>query len=250
MKRAVGVVGRALITQARVRLAGNVLGESCRQAGFADARLARDQHDLPLAFPGEALAVHQKFDLVLAADEIGQTGAADCLETALGSRHALDRPCRNRLGNALDVMAAEVAQTEQVAEQTARSGGDDHRPRPSQGLKTGGKVRRLPDQSVLPQRTFSAEVADHDQAGCNTNADRKRFHSVRLEPRNGGSDIERRPHGALGIVFVRAGIAEIGQYPVAPKIAEEAIIGLHDTGAGGMIGIHHSAHLLGIEPPQ
>jgi hypothetical protein len=145
-------------------------------------------------------------------------------------------------------VAAEVAQTEQVAEQTARGGGDDHRPRPSQGLKTGGKVRRLPDQSVLPQRTFSAEVADHDQAGCNANADRKRFHSVRLESRNGGSDIERCPHGALGIVFMRTRIAEIGQYPVAPEIREEAVVTLHHASAGCVIGIHHSAHVLRIEP--
>src|SRR2546430_12454362 len=180
MKRAVGVVGRALITQARVRLAGNALGESCRQARFADPRLARDQHDLPLTFPGKALAVHQKFDLVLAADEIGQTGAADCLETALGSRHALDRPCRNRLGNALDVMAAEVAQTEQVAEQTARSGGDDHRPQPSQGPETGGKVRRLPVQSVVPQRTFASPAPDHAQDGWPTKEGRHRLSSEYL----------------------------------------------------------------------
>src|SRR5262249_7548118 len=52
-KRAVGVVGRALVTQSRVRVAGNALGESRRKAGLADPRLARDQHDLPFALPGE-----------------------------------------------------------------------------------------------------------------------------------------------------------------------------------------------------
>ena len=56
-----------------------------------------------------------------------------------------------------------------------------------------------------------------------------------------------RPHGSLGIVFVRAGIAEIGQYPVAAEIGEEAVIGQHDTGAGGVIGIDHGAHVLRIE---
>src|SRR6266481_4530896 len=89
-KRAVGVVGRALVTQARVRLAGDALGESRRKAGLADPRLARDQHDLPFALPGQPLALQQEIELVLAADEIGQTRRAHRLEAALGSRHALD----------------------------------------------------------------------------------------------------------------------------------------------------------------
>ena len=70
---------------------------------------------------------------------------------------------------------------------------------------------------------------------------------MRLEPRNSGNDIEPRPHGSLGIVFVRAGIAEIGQYPIAPKLGEEAFIGQHDTGAGGVISIDHSTHVLWIK---
>ena len=225
MQRAVGVVGRALITQARVRLAGDVLGESCRKAGFADSRLARDQHDLPLALPGEALAFHQKFDLVVAADEIGQTGGADRLEAALGSRDALDRPCRDRLGNTLDLVSAELTQMKQIPKQPARGGGDDDRPGPGQGMKAGCKVGRVPDHSVLPQRTLAAEVADHHQAGGDANADRERFRGARLEPRNSGNDIEPRPHGSLGIVFVRDGIAEISQYPVATELGEEAVVG-------------------------
>ena len=56
-----------------------------------------------------------------------------------------------------------------------------------------------------------------------------------------------RPHGSLGIVFVREGIAEIGQYSVAPKLGEEAVIGSRDAGAGGVIGIDHAAHVLRIE---
>ena len=214
-----------MITQARVRLAGDALGESRRKAGLADPRLARDQHNLPFALPGEALAFQQEIDLFLAADEIGQTRRADRLEAALGSRDALDRPRRNRLGNPLDLVPAEVAQTEEIAEQPARGGGDDDRPGLGQGLKAGCKVRRVPDHSVLPQRTLATEVADHHQAGRDANADRERFLGARLEPRNGGNDIEPRPHGSLGIVFVRAGIAEIGQYPVASELGEEAVIG-------------------------
>src|SRR5262249_44714136 len=140
-KRTVGVVGRALVTQARVRLARDALGESRREAGLADPRLARDQYDLPFALPGQPLAFQQEVDLVLAVDEFGQTCLADRLKTALRIGYALHRPRRHRLGNTLDLVPPEVAQTEQIAEQPARGGGNDDRPGLGQGLKAGCKVR-------------------------------------------------------------------------------------------------------------
>src|SRR5215510_12121495 len=119
------MVGRALVTQARVRLAGDALGESRRNAGLADPRLARDQHDLPFALPREALELQQEIQLVLAADEIVQRRHTDSLEAALGIRCALDRPRRDRLGNTPGLVPAKIAQTEQVTEQPARGRGDD-----------------------------------------------------------------------------------------------------------------------------
>ena len=64
---------------------------------------------------------------------------------------------------------------------------------------------------------------------------------------NGGNDIERRPHGSLGIVFVRDGIPGIGQYPVAPEIGQAAIIASRNAGAGGVIGVDYEADVLWIE---
>src|SRR5262249_31999016 len=116
-KRAVGMVGRALVTQARVRLAGDALRESSHKAGLADPPRARAHPDPPFALPGEAWAPKQKINFALAADEIAQTRRADRLEAALRSRHAFDHPRRDRRGNALDLVPAEVAQTEQIAEQ-------------------------------------------------------------------------------------------------------------------------------------
>ena len=73
------------------------------------------------------------------------------------------------------------------------------------------------------------------------------FRGVRLELRNCGNDIESRSYGSLGIVFVREGITEISQYPVASELGEEAVIGSRDTGASGVIGVDHDAHVLRIE---
>jgi hypothetical protein len=100
-KRAVGVVGRALVTQERVRLAGNALGESRRKAGLADPGLTRNQHDLPFTPPSEALAFQQEIDFVLTAEKIGHTRRADRLEAALGRREALDRVLRLRCRGAI-----------------------------------------------------------------------------------------------------------------------------------------------------
>src|SRR2546429_7336029 len=94
-------------------------------------------------------------------------------------------------------------------------------------------IRRPPRSTLFPYTTLFR-------------AHRERLRGVRLQLRNRGNDFERGSHGSLGIVFVRAGIAEIGQYPVAPEIAEEAVIGLHDSGAGGVIGVHYSPHILRI----
>src|SRR5258708_32331706 len=93
-------------------------------------------------------------------------------------------------------------------------------------------------------------MPSHHQAGRDADANRERFRGARLEPRNSGDDIERCPHGSLGIIFVRERIAEIGQYPVAAELGEEAVIGSRDTGAGSVIGVDHSAHVLRIESRQ
>ncbi len=83
IERAIGVVGGALVPQPRVRLGRDALAESRRNARLADPRLARDQHDLPFALPGEALALDQETDLVFAADEIGQTRRVEVATTTV-----------------------------------------------------------------------------------------------------------------------------------------------------------------------
>src|SRR5215468_4358371 len=213
---------------------------------------AATRRDLPIPGSPEIsticpLAFQQEVEIVLAADEIGQTCRADRLEAALGIGYALDRPCRDRLGNTLELVRAEVAQTEQITEQPAGGRRDDDRPGLGQSLKAGRKVRRLPDHGVLAQRILAAKVADHYDAARDADAYRERLPGARLELGNGGNDIEPRPHGSLGIVFMREGIAEIGQYSVAPELGKEAVIRSRNTGAGGVIGIDHSAHVLRIE---
>jgi hypothetical protein len=89
-----------------VRLAGDALGEGRYKAGLADARLARDQHDLSLAPPGEALAFQQDFDFLLATNESSQTRFMGRLKAALGLQYIINRPRHDWLADALDLVSA------------------------------------------------------------------------------------------------------------------------------------------------
>ena len=57
IQHAVGMVERALIEKLGVLGVCDALGKRRDDAGLADALLAGDEHDLPLAFPGVALAL-------------------------------------------------------------------------------------------------------------------------------------------------------------------------------------------------
>ncbi len=72
IKRAVAMIGRALVTKPRMRSLHDFIGEPGGQARFADACFTRDQHDLAVTGPRPALAREKFGALGLPADEAGQ----------------------------------------------------------------------------------------------------------------------------------------------------------------------------------
>src|SRR5262249_5034704 len=62
-------------------------------------------------------------------------------KTALGSQQALDRPGIDRLGKALDLLAPEVAELEQIPQQAAGGRSNNNASRFRQGLEPGGRGR-------------------------------------------------------------------------------------------------------------
>jgi hypothetical protein len=66
--------------------------------------------------------------------------------------------------------------------------------------------------------------------------------------RRGPDDGEPSPHGALGVVFVRLRITEIGEHAVAHIFGDEAAVALDRRRAAAMIAPDDLAHVLGIEP--
>src|SRR6516225_8839873 len=162
----VAVIGRALIAQPRVRLARDLGGKLSAEPRLADAGLAREQDDLAGAGPGLAQAVAQQGAFRCPADEVGDP-AARRLEPAFGYGDAFDREGLNRLGKALDRLAPEVAQPEQVADQAAGGAGEDDLPGFRESLQTCREVGGLADHRLLLRRALADQIADDNQPGGN-----------------------------------------------------------------------------------
>ena len=190
----------------------------------------------------------QKRALFLSIDESVKARRMSPLEAALQSDDALDRPRRDRLGKSLQVVSTKVAQAERIREQPARGAGDDDLSGLRQGLKPRREIRGIADECIVPQRAAAAEIADDHEAARDADADRKRLCGPRFEPRGTFDDVERRPHGPLGVIFMSARVAEIRQDAVAAKIAEEAVVRPDDPRACRVKGIEDRGRIFRIEP--
>ena len=248
VERAVDIIGRGMQAQAGRVLRLDPAAQFAEDAALADARLARQQHHLAFAVLRQVPALHQQAEFVLAADKTGQPAAPHRFEAALGCRHPRDRPGLDRLGETLDLVPAERAQLEPIANQPARGRGDHHRGGLGQRLQSRGQVRRLADHRLLLCGTFADEIADHDQPGGDADADLELAASGCVEPSDIGADVEAGAHRALGIVFVGARIAEINQHAVAHVFGDEPVEAAHRFRCAAVIGADHLAQLLGIEP--
>jgi hypothetical protein len=111
-------------------------------------------------------------------------------------------------------------------------------------LQPGGEVRHLSDDTALLRRSLANQIADHDKAG-DAEPYAQRFRRSELGDRfdNG----EPGPHRPFGIVFMRLGIGEIDQHPIAEILGDK-------TGEPGdrvcdtaVISAYHFAQILGIE---
>jgi hypothetical protein len=247
MERGVAMIGRALIEQPHVSRLRDLCTEPSREARLANAGLAGNQHDLALAIPGATLALEQIGALGLAADEAGQTRHLRGLETALALSYAKRRPGLDRFGETLDDVFAEVAQAKPVAEQ-ASSGRPDRDPaRLDEALQPGREIGGVADDGLLPRRTLTDDVADHDEARGDADADGEILARSRLQSRHHFRDFEPGMHRPRCVVLVRAGEPEIGEHAVAHELRDEAVVARHDARHRILIGANDLPHVFGIE---
>ena len=61
------------------------------------------------------------------------------------------------------------------------------------------------------------------------------------------NDLQGRPHGALGVFFVRGGPAEIGQDAITHVAGDKPVVARNHIAAEGSIRVQQAAQLFGVE---
>ena len=231
-----------------MRLVADPLAERRQNARLADARFARDERDLTFALARLAPAVEEQRHLMLAPDEGRQALRPRRLEAADVLRLAKDRPAGNRRVEAFQGLRAKRLQLERAAQQPPRRLRDHHGARLGQRLQPRRQIGRLADDGLFLRRALSDEVADHDDAGRDADADLEIFIRPRFELRDDGRDVEAGPDRTLGVLLMGARKAEIGQHAIAHEFGDEAVIARDRARTGVLIGANDLAHVLRIEP--
>jgi hypothetical protein len=70
---------------------------------------------------------------------------------------------------------------------------------------------------------------------------------MRIELSHGFDRPESGPHGALGVIFMRQGVAEVDQQAIAEILGDMSLKAGDHLGAGVLIGPHHLAQLFRVE---
>ena len=211
------------------------------QARLAEARLADDQHQLPVALPRPLPAPHQHGDFLVATDERREM-ALPRAASAAARPHEPEQ--RHRLGHAFECLAAALLGDEQAGDLALHPRRDHDRARLGQRLHPRRDVGRV--------AVNLARRIDHYRAGFDADAGGERrlaragVLAVQLGER--ALDRERRPRRALGIVLLRHRIAEQRHQPVAELLGDMAAHLRHRRRGGIEIGADQIAPLLGIEP--
>jgi hypothetical protein len=68
-----------------------------------------------------------------------------------------------------------------------------------------------------------------------------------MELSHGLHDPQPGPHRPLGVIFVRQGVAEVDQEPIAEVLGDMPVEAGDHFGAGGLIGLYHLAQLFRVE---
>jgi hypothetical protein len=117
-------------------------------------------------------------------------------------------------------------------------------------LQAGGQVGRLAQRQLFLPRAAS-HVPDDDQPGVDPQAHGQLhpplLHQASMELAHGFHHPQPGPHRALGVIFVREGVAEVDEQPIAEILRNMPLKAGDHFGARGLIGLHHLAQFFRIE---
>ena len=217
------------------------------QARLSDARLPGNKHGLTLAGACEGPAFEQKVELMHAADEGRERGAANGLEPAV------DLPLRNdaidadRLLDTLEMRLAEILGHERSADEPKGGLGDEKLTGFRFLLQAGGKIGRMAGDSGRFASACADEVADDHPTRRDPDPRLERGLLGQSDRTDRGQGLQTRAHGAFRLVLMRRRPAEIGKDPVAEILGDVAAIAGDAAGDRILIATQDISSVLGIE---
>src|SRR5262245_7714997 len=132
-----------------------------------------------------------------------------------------DTPDPRWLLEPADIVLAQIGKLKYPAEQLAGGGRNQDLVGTSQRLQACREIRRFPDQRKFRRRTVANQVARHNHAAGNPDADFQALHAVKR--RYGFEDFQRSIHGPFSVAFPRGGKTEIGKDAVAQETRDVAV---------------------------
>lgn len=161
-----------------------------------------------------------------------------------------DLPCAHGLLPVLHGDAAEGPGLEVAVDEAVGGFGHDDLARLGDLLHPGGQVRRVADGRVVHPEVV-ADGADHHEAGIETDPHPEVHAALPPEPLavvvEGALDLERRVHGALGVVLVGDGRAEERHEAVPEKLVRRTLEPVDGPQHQLEGAVHEVVHLLGIQ---
>ncbi len=242
-----GVVGRALVADQDVRLGRHRLHHGFRDPRLADAGLAGEQDELPLAAPGLPPPLDQECQLLVAPDDRRHPARLPGGEAALEGALADDGESRCRLGDSLEALRPQRPQHEQIPQEPSGRRSHDDLTGIGHALQPCGQIGRVADHRSLLGGPVADQIAHDHEPGRDADAAGERL-AAAAQLRHRRHDRETRPHRALGLVLVRPGPAEIGEHAIAHEFRDMAFEPPDLTGHGVLVSAQHVPHFLGVEP--
>jgi hypothetical protein len=225
MQRRIGVMRRTLI--AEHGLCARCLPQLPYDPALANPRLTAQQDDLALAVARLLPASQEQRDFLVPPDQRSEAGPGPSLEAARGRAHSGHPPDPDRPIEAFQGLPPQVVAGEHPAQQALRMGADQDRTRLRERLQASGAIGRVAHHRLLLSSTFADEIADHHQAGVDSDPAREGLPERRGQLPDRVDQLEPRAHGALGVVLVRPRIAEVSEHAIAHELGDVAVEAAH-----------------------
>ena len=227
-------------------LAGQAITQLVDEARLPDARLPEHEYVLSLALDHARPALEQRAQLRFPTHEGREPPRRD-LESAAHPAGLHDAMARDRIGDALQPLEAQLLDHEETGRQRVGRLADHHGVRRGDVLDPGREVRRLPQHQRLGTARRVGGRHHHD-AGVDADADGQLAigGQRRVPPAYRVDDVEPGADRPLRVVLPRPRIAEVRHHPVALILRHLTAVTHDDRGHGFLVRAQHLPPVLDV----